>query len=135
MRTHRLASVAAALLAVAPCCAVAAGPPPKVTEVMTKALEGIPGKEATMLVVEYPPGGEDPVHRHDANAFVYVLEGTVEMQMEGGQKATLGPGQTFYEDPNGIHLVGRNASDSKPAKFVVLLIKNQGAPALTPVTR
>ena len=73
---------------------------------MTKALDGIPGKEATMITVDYAPGGADPVHRHNAYAFVYVLEGTVIMQMEGGRKVTLHPGQTFYEDPHGIHLVG-----------------------------
>jgi len=112
-----------------------AGEPPRVTELMTKPLEGVPGKEVTMLTVEYPPGGEDPVHRHDASTFVYVLEGTVEMQMEGGEKVTLGPGQTFYEDPSGVHLVGRNASDSERARFVVVLVKNEGAPVLVPVDR
>jgi len=106
---------------------------PVVTEVMTKALPDIPGKEALMLVVDYPPGGADPVHRHDASAFVYVLEGTIVMQVKGGKEVTLKPGQTFYEGPDDIHTVGRNASQTEPAKFVVVLIKKQGAPALTPV--
>jgi quercetin dioxygenase-like cupin family protein len=88
-----------------------------------------------MITVDYAPGASDPVHRHDANAFVYVLEGAVEMQMVGGEKVTLRPGQTFYEAPDGIHLVGRNASDTEPAKFVVVLVKNQGAPILVPVDR
>jgi quercetin dioxygenase-like cupin family protein len=113
--------------------AARAGEPPRVTELMTKPLVGVPGKEVTMLKVEYGPGGADPVHRHDANAFVYVLDGTVEMQMKGGAKVKLGPGETFYEDPAGIHQVGRNTSDSKPASFVVVLVKDQGKPALIPV--
>jgi quercetin dioxygenase-like cupin family protein len=106
---------------------------PVVTELMTKALENVPGKEVTMLTVYYPPGGKDPVHRHNASAFVYVLEGSIVMQMKGGEKVTLHPGQTFYEDPSGVHLVGQNASDKVPAKFVVFLVKEKGAPSLVPV--
>jgi quercetin dioxygenase-like cupin family protein len=105
----------------------------KVTELMTKDLVNVPGKEATMIVVDYAPGGADPVHRHNASAFVYVLEGSIEMQMKGGEKVTLHPGDTFYEDPEGIHLIGKNASDTKPAKFLVVLVKKKGAPILTPV--
>jgi quercetin dioxygenase-like cupin family protein len=100
---------------------------------MTKPLPNIPGKEATMLLVTYPPGSKDPVHRHNANAFVYVLEGSIVMQMKGSRPVTLHPGQTFYEDPKGIHQVGRNASNTKPAKFLVLLVKDKGAPVLVPV--
>ena len=85
-----------------------------------------------MLIVEYAPGAEDPVHRHNANAFVYVLEGSVVMQVKGGEQVTLQPGQTFYEGPNDIHVVGRNASKTEPAKFLVVFIKNKGAPILTP---
>jgi quercetin dioxygenase-like cupin family protein len=106
----------------------------KVTDLMTKDLVNVPGKEVTMITVEYAPGGADPVHRHNASAFVYVLEGSIEMQMKGGEKVTLHPGGTFYEDPEGIHLVGKNASDTKPAKFLVVLVKEKGAPILTPVT-
>lgn len=105
----------------------------KVTDLMTKDLANVPGKEVTMITVDYAPGGADPVHRHNASAFVYVLEGSIEMQMKGGEKVTLHPGDTFYEDPEGIHLVGRNASDTKPAKFLVVLVKGKGAPILTPV--
>jgi quercetin dioxygenase-like cupin family protein len=105
----------------------------KVTDLMTKALENAPGKEGTLIIVEYAPGGADPVHRHNASAFVYVLEGSIEMQMKGGEKVTLHPGDTFYEDPEGIHLVGKNASNTKPAKFLVFLVKEKGAPVLTPV--
>jgi quercetin dioxygenase-like cupin family protein len=105
----------------------------KVTDLMAKDLVSGPGKEVTMINVEYPPGGADPVHRHNAQAFVYVLEGSIEMQMKGGEKVTLHPGDTFYEDPEGIHLVGRNTSDTKPAKTVVLLIKEKGAPIFVPV--
>jgi len=99
-----------------------------VTSLMSKDLPEQPGKEAVMIMVEYPPGGSDPVHRHDAHAFVYVLEGSVVMQLKGGKETTLTPGQTFYEGPDDVHVVGRNASTTKPAKFVVLLIKNKGAP-------
>jgi quercetin dioxygenase-like cupin family protein len=109
------------------------GPEPKVTQVLSKDLTDIPGKEAVMLSVEYPPGGSDPVHRHYADAFVYVLEGSVVMQVKGGQEVTLTPGQTFYEGPDDIHVVGRNASQTKPAKFVVFLVKDKGKPALVPV--
>jgi quercetin dioxygenase-like cupin family protein len=88
-----------------------------------------------MITVDYPPGATDPVHRHNASAFVYVLEGSVVMQMKGEKAVTLHPGDTFYEDPRGIHLVGRNASDTKPAKFLVFLVKDKDAPILVPVTK
>ena len=109
------------------------GNEPKVTQVSSKDLTDIPGKEAVMLTVEYPPGGADPVHRHYAHAFVYVLEGSVVMQVKGGKEVTLTPGQTFYEGPDDIHVVGRNASQTKPAKFVVFLVKDKGTPAFVPV--
>ena len=106
---------------------------PKVTPLMSKTMPNLPGKEGLMLLVEYPPGGADPIHRHNAHAFVYVLEGSVIMQVKGGKEVTLTPGQTFYEGRNDIHTVGRNASKTQPAKFVVFLVKEEGAPALIPV--
>jgi len=106
---------------------------PKVTELMTKKLSEIPGKEVLMISVEYPPGGSDPIHRHNASAFVYVLEGSIVMQVKGGKQVTLRPGETFYEGPEDVHVVGRNASKTKPAKFVVLLIKDPGTLVLVPV--
>jgi quercetin dioxygenase-like cupin family protein len=106
---------------------------PKVTSLMSKDLAGAPGKELLMITVEYPPGGSDPVHRHNAQGMIYVLEGTIVMQVKGGKEVTLGPGQTFYEGPNDIHTVGRNASKTKPAKFLVFFVKEKGAPILTPV--
>ena len=102
-----------------------------VTPLMTKPLPEFPGKEAHMITVEYPPGSVDPVHRHDAHAFVYVLEGTIVMQVKGGKEVTLRPGQSFYEGPNDVHVVGRNASKTEPAKFLVVFIKKTGAPILT----
>src|SRR5580692_7880666 len=105
----------------------------KVTELMSKDLTNLPGKEGLMITVEYPPGSVDPVHRHNAHGFIYVLEGSIVMQVRGGKEVTLVPGQTFYEGPDDIHTVGRNASSSKPAKFLVVLLKNQGAPVLIPV--
>jgi len=110
----------------------ASPPPPKVTPLMSKDLHGIAGKEGTMLLVEYPPGGADPVHRHNASAFAYVLEGTVVMQMRGGPEITLTRGQTFFEAATDVHVVGRNASTTQPAKFVVVLVKDIGAPVLIP---
>ena len=109
------------------------GPEAKVNQVLSKELTDIPGKEGLMLTVEYPPGASDPVHRHNADAFVYVLEGSVVMQVKGGKEVTLMPGQTFYEGPNDIHVVGRNASQTKPAKFLVFLVKDKGTPVLVPV--
>jgi quercetin dioxygenase-like cupin family protein len=108
-------------------------PLPTVTPVMAQALADLPGKEALMLTVEYPPGGADPVHRHDAHAFVYVLEGSIVMQVKGGKEVTLTPGQSFYEGPKDVHTVGRNASSTQPAKFVVVLLKKKGVDALLPV--
>ena len=106
---------------------------PDVASLMSKDLADIAGKEVLMITVEYPPGGSDPIHRHNAQAFVYVLEGSVVMQVKGGKEVTLTPGQTFYEGPDDVHVVGRNASNTQPAKFVVFLVKNQGAPILEPV--
>src|SRR6516164_2949848 len=105
----------------------------QVTPLMSKDLEDFPGKEGLMITVVYPPGSSDPIHRHNAHAFVYVLEGSVVMQVKGGKEITLTPGQSFYEGPNDIHTVGRNASTTKPAKFIVFLIKDKGAPVLLPV--
>ena len=105
----------------------------KVTPLMSKDLAEYPGKEVLMITVEHAPGGSNSIHRHNAHAFIYVLEGSVVMQLKGGEQVTLTPGQTFYEGPDDVHLVDRNASTTKPAKFLVFLIKNKGAPALVPV--
>ena len=107
-------------------------PQAKVTDLLSKDLPNLPGKEGLMITVEYPPGSSDPIHRHNANAFVYVLEGSIVMQVRGGKETTLTAGQTFYEGPNDVHVVGRNASQTKPAKFIVFLVKDKGAPVLIP---
>jgi quercetin dioxygenase-like cupin family protein len=104
----------------------------QVTPLMSKDLPEFPGKEGLMITVVYPPGASDPIHRHNAHAFLYVLEGSVVMQVTGGKEITLTPGQTFYEGPNDVHVIGRNASNTKPAKFVVFLVKNKDAPVLVP---
>ena len=104
----------------------------QVTPLMSKDLPDFPGKEGLMITVVYPPGSTDPIHRHNAHAFVYVLEGSIVMQVRGGKETVLTPGQTFYEGPNDVHVVGRNASQTKPAKFVVFLVKDKGAPVLVP---
>jgi quercetin dioxygenase-like cupin family protein len=104
----------------------------KVTQLFSKDLANLPGKEGLMITVDYPPGSSDPIHRHNAHAFVYVLEGSIVMQVRGGKKVTLTPGETFYEGPNDVHVIGRNASKAKPAKFVVFLIKDKGSPVLVP---
>lgn len=123
-------STALVLLSLTTGTALAEGP--KVTPLMSKDLPESPGREALMITVEHAPGGASAVHRHNAHAFVYVLEGSVVMQVKGGQPVTLTPGQSFYEGPGDIHVVDRNASDTKPAKFLVVLIKDKGAPALVP---
>lgn len=110
-----------------------APPPAQVTSLMTKALADYPGKEATVITVDYPPGGESPVHRHNAHAFVYVLQGSIVMGVRGGKPVTLTPGQTFYEGPDDIHTISRNQSLTEPAKFLVVLMKNTGEPITTPV--
>jgi quercetin dioxygenase-like cupin family protein len=110
-----------------------ANPEAIVTPLIAKSLPEVQGKEGVMILVEYPPGASDPIHRHDAHAFVYVLEGTIVMQLQNAAEVTLSAGQTYYEGPSDLHVVGRNASNTQPAKFVVFLVKNQGAPILTPV--
>jgi quercetin dioxygenase-like cupin family protein len=103
-----------------------------VTQLMSKLLAEHPGKEAVVITVDYPPGGESPVHRHNAHAFVYVLEGSIVMGVRGGKTVTLKPGQTFYESPTDIHTISRNASLTKPAKFLVFLVKNSDQPIVIP---
>jgi quercetin dioxygenase-like cupin family protein len=124
------------LVALVPLCLMAAtamAQQANVTSLMSKDLADNPGREVLMITVEHAPGGSSPIHRHDAQAFVYVLEGSVVMQVKGGKQVTLTPGQSFYEGPDDVHVVDRNASSTEPAKFLVLLIKNKGAPALVPV--
>lgn len=112
---------------------VAAAADAKVTPLMSKELTVGAGKEGLMLLVEYPPDNKDPLHRHDAHGFIYVLEGSVVMQVKGGKEVTLRQGQTFYEGPDDVHVVGRNASSTKPAKLLVFFIKEKGAPVLVPI--
>jgi quercetin dioxygenase-like cupin family protein len=104
----------------------------KVMPLFSKDLADFPGKEGLMITVEYPPGSTDPIHRHNAHGFIYVLEGSIVMQVRGGKEVTLKPGQTFYEGPDDVHVVGRNASQTKPAKFVVFFVKDKGAPIVVP---
>ena len=108
-------------------------PQAAVRSLMSKGLAGDPARELTMITIEYPPGSADPVHTHHAQALVYVLEGSIVMQVRGGAPVTLTSGQTFYEGPDDVHVVGRNASQTAPAKFLVFLVKDKGAPLLTPV--
>ena len=114
--------------------ATSQAPQASVTALTSKDLPDFPGKEVLMITVDYPPGSVDPIHRHNAHAFIYVLEGSIIMQLKGGKEVTLTPGQTFYEAPDDVHLVGRNASSTKPAKFLVFLIKDKGAPVLVPTS-
>ncbi|HET9818741.1 MAG TPA: cupin domain-containing protein [Rhodanobacteraceae bacterium] len=128
-----LSLMAAAIPAMAQHAAPATAPHAIVKTLMTKPLAQHPGEELVMLSVEYPPGSVDPVHRHNANALVYVVEGSIVMGLRGSKPVTLGPGQTFYEGPNDVHKIGRNASTTRPAKFIVVLLKKTGAPLLVPV--
>ena len=126
---HRILMLVLASLAIDTAIAEEA----KVTPLLSKELKESPGKEGMMLVVEYPPGNTDPIHRHHAHGFIYVLEGSVIMQVKGKSQVTLNPGQTFYEGPDDLHVVGRNASATKPAKLLVFFVKDKGAPILVPV--
>jgi quercetin dioxygenase-like cupin family protein len=119
-------------LLTAPLVAQQNPPQAKVTPLLSKDLTGIPGKERWMATVEFRPGEADALHRHNASVFVYVLEGSIAMQVRGGKTETLGQGQTFYEDPKDVHLVGKNASNTKPAKFLVFFVKDKGAPPVVP---
>jgi quercetin dioxygenase-like cupin family protein len=113
--------------------ATAAAQEATVTPLMTHDLAGTDEKEGTMVMVEYAPGGSDAEHRHNAHAFVYVLEGSVVMQVKGGKEMTLGPSQTFHESPDDVHTVSRNASTTESAKFLVFFVKQKGAPLTVPV--
>jgi quercetin dioxygenase-like cupin family protein len=126
----KFAKIAFALVCLASISLV--GQEAKVTELLSKDLTDLPGKEGLMITVVYPPGSSDPIHRHNAHAFVYVIEGTIVMQVRGGKETTVTAGQTFYEGPDDVHVVGRNASKTKPAKFVVFLVKDKGAPVVVP---
>jgi len=113
--------------------ATSQAPQAAVTSLTSKDLPEFPGKEVLMITVDYPPGSMDPIHRHNAHAFIYVLEGSIVMQVKGGKEVTVTAGQTFYEGPDDVHVVGKNASSTKPAKFVVFFVKDKGAPVVTPV--
>lgn len=126
-----LLAASLALGVLGPVTPARAAPEAHVEELMSKDLLERPGDQGLMLLVTYPPGGVDHVHRHDAHAFVYVLEGSIVMQLRGSEPVTLRPGQTFYEGPHDVHVVGRNASNTVPAKFVVFFVKKKGAPVLT----
>src|SRR5215813_140138 len=134
-RRTKEATMTAKLVALVLLCLMtgtAAAQQPKITSLMTKDLPENPGREVLVITVEHAPGGSTVIHRHNAHAFVYVLEGSVVEQVKGGQQVTLTPGQTFYEGLDNVHVVDRNASDTKPAKFLVFMIKDKGAPALVP---
>ena len=110
----------------------AAEPQPVVTPLLLKELADLPEKEMLMIAVTYPPGTVEHIHRHDAHAFVYVLEGSIIEGVRGGKEVTLSPGQIFYEGPDDVHTIGRNASTTKPAKFIVVLLKKKGVEAVLP---
>ena len=126
-------STAAAVVAVALAGGTLATANGSVQSLMTRDLAGVPGREVTMITVDYPPGASTPMHTHDAQAMVYVLEGSIVMQAKGGTAVTLTPGQTWYEGLDDVHVVSRNASSSAPAKYLVFMVKDKGAPILTPV--
>ena len=132
MKTWMAARALGAVLVCLP-AVLSAADEAKVTPLMGQDLTGISGKEGVMLTVEYAPGASSASHRHNAHTFVYVLEGSVVMQVAGGSPVTLGPGQTFYESPEAVHAVSKNASDTRPAKFLVFFVKDKGAPPVVPV--
>jgi quercetin dioxygenase-like cupin family protein len=104
----------------------------KVTPLLSRDLTEFPGKEGTMITVVYPPGGSETIHRHNAHVFVYVLQGSVVMQVRGGKEMILTAGHTFYESPSDIHVIGRNASKTEPAQFIAFFVKDKGAPTHIP---
>ena len=110
---------------------VAAQAPP--APLFEKALPDLPGKEMALVEVTLPPGGASPAHRHNAHVVVYVLEGSIVMQVKGQPAQTLGVGQTYYEKPSDIHTVGRNASATERARFLAFFVKSKGAPRTVPV--
>ena len=132
MKPQKLILALLCFVAASPAAEKPAVPEAKVTSLFSKELKDIPGKEGLMITVEYPPGSVDPIHRHNAHAFIYVLEGSIVMQVRGEKEVTLIPGQTFYEGPDDVHVVGRNASATKPAKFLVVFVKDKDAPVLVP---
>jgi quercetin dioxygenase-like cupin family protein len=105
-----------------------AAPDDGVKELMVRTLAGASGKEVRLITVAYPPGGASPPHRHQAQVFVYVLEGSVKMQLDGSPPVTLRAGDTFYEGPNDIHAVSANASQTMPARLLVFIVKDKGKP-------
>jgi quercetin dioxygenase-like cupin family protein len=134
LRAAAMAVVPSLLLLTAVDIASADESPKAVPPLMTRDLAGIPGKEAIVLTVEYGPGESSRPHRHDANVFVYVLEGTITMQVKGSPAITLHPGQTYYESPSDVHTVSKNASRTAPAKILVFIVKDKGAPVTRAVT-
>ena len=134
MSTMRISGMALVLLSCGQLAGAGAVPDPQatVTPLMQKDLADVPGKEMVMITVTYPPGAVEHIHRHNAHAFVYVLEGSVIEGVRGSKEVTLTPGQTFYEGPNDVHAVGRNASTTKPARFLVVLLKQKGVEAVLP---
>ncbi|MFL5099627.1 MAG: cupin domain-containing protein [Xanthobacteraceae bacterium] len=106
----------------------------KVTPLMAQPLPGFAGpeKEGSVAIVEFPPGSSSMPHRHNAHVFVYVLEGSIVMQVKGGQQVTLKAGDTFYENPDDIHIVSKNASATEPAKILTFFVKDKGAPTTVP---
>jgi quercetin dioxygenase-like cupin family protein len=130
--------LALSLLLLGGTAAVHAADPPKeaaVKPLLTQDLPDLPGKEALMLTVEYPPGGSSKAHRHNADVFVYVLEGSIIMQVDGEQPVTLTPGQVFHEKPTDIHRTSANASKTAPAKFLVFIVKDKGKATTQPVDK
>jgi quercetin dioxygenase-like cupin family protein len=130
--TGRFALAPLAALALSAVAGGAAASDAVVAQLLTRDLIGMAGKEVAMETVEYAPGGKSPPHRHHAQVFVYVLEGSVRMQVQGAAAVTLGPGGTFYESPDDVHVVSENASQTKPAKFLVVMVKDKAMADLKP---
>jgi quercetin dioxygenase-like cupin family protein len=99
-----------------------------VTRLMAKDLPDVAGKEGMVEIVAFAPGEASQVHRHNADLFVYVLEGSIVTQLDGSSPQTVHEGDVFYESPTDIHRVSRNASETQPAKLLVFYVKAKGAP-------
>lgn len=130
-----LVAVVTFVLLVPAATAQSAGSAPQSSRktLMAKDLPDFPGKEAQVYIVEYPPGTNNPPHRHNGHVFLHVLEGQLNAQVKGGELTVLNPGSTYYESPTDIHVVSRNPSATVPAKAMVFIIHDKGAPLSTPV--
>jgi quercetin dioxygenase-like cupin family protein len=120
------AGILLALLAAAPTAPAPSGATAKVFE---EAIPNLQGKTMTAVVVDYPPGGGSPPHRHAGSGFIfaYVLSGAIRSQLEGQPVAVYQTGQSWSEPPGAHHVVSENASATEPARLLAVFVADTGA--------